>query len=89
MVATRPVRSAILIGREAPTLKGQNGSTGKGIIIGEYGMTTTGTDRSHLTIDERSATVELAIEPTSEIGPVIAPKVTFGEGQIRRFRIIA
>jgi hypothetical protein len=89
MVATRAVRSAILIGREAWTLKGQNGSTGNGIIIGEYGMITTGMDRSELTTDERPATVETIVDATSGTGKVIAPKVTCGEGQISRFSIIA
>jgi len=52
-------------------------------------MTMTGTDRSDLTIDDRSATVETTVDATPETGKVIAPKVIFGEGQIRRFRIIA
>ena len=89
MVATRAVRSAILIGREAWTLKGQMGSTGNGIIIGADGMTITGAARSDLTMEDRPATVEAMVEAASETGKVTAPKVTFGEGQSRRFRIIA
>jgi hypothetical protein len=89
MVATRAVRSAILMGRDAWTLNGQIGSTGNGIIIGADGMIMTGADRSDLTMDDRSATVETMVDATSDTGNLIAAKVTFGEGQITRFRIIA
>jgi hypothetical protein len=90
MVATREVRSVILIGRESWTLKkGQIGSTGTGIIIGPVGMTMTGAARSERTTDEISATAAPIVEATPDSGAVIAPKVILGDGQIRRFSIIA
>jgi hypothetical protein len=89
MVATRAMRSAILIGREAWTLNGQIGNAGNGIIIGADGITITGADRSDLTMDDALVIVEAMVDATPDNGKVTAAKVTFGEGQIRRFRIIA
>lgn len=89
MVATRAVRSAILIGREAWTLNGHIGSTGNGIIIGAEGITMMGADRSEPIIDESSETLPLIVDANPDTGVAIAPSVILGEGQIRRLRIIA
>jgi hypothetical protein len=89
IVATRAVRSAIVIGFEAPTLNGQIGSAGIRITIGAEGITITGNDCSDLTMYERSATVELIVDAAPDNGEVIEARVTFGKGQIRRFSTIA
>ena len=52
-------------------------------------MSMTGIDRSEPTTDESSATVEPIVDATPDTGAAIAPKVIGGEGQIRRFSIIA
>jgi hypothetical protein len=52
-------------------------------------MIMTGTDLSDLTADEISRIVELIVDAAADAGAVTAPSVTLGEGQIRRFSIIA
>jgi hypothetical protein len=88
MVATRAIRSAIVIGREV-TVNGQIGSIGTGIMIGPEGINTKGTDRSERTAEATVTARELAVPAKFDILSVKAPNVIRGEGQIRRFRIIA
>jgi hypothetical protein len=57
--------------------------------MGGEGMSMTGIDRSELTTDESSATAPpIVVDAKPDTGAAIAPKVTLGEGQIRRFSII-
>ena len=88
MEATRAIRSAIVIGR-AVTVNVQIGSIGTGIMIGPEGINTKGTDRSELTAEATVIARELAVPAKFDALSVKAPNVTLGEGQIRRFRIIA
>src|SRR6266849_4451569 len=88
---TAAVRSATLSSRAIGVLnwKGQIGSIGTGIMIGPEGINTKGTDRSELMVAATVTARELAVPAKFDILSVKAPNVTLGEGQIRRFRIIA